>query len=114
MDNLTTITSHSTNQYFNLLSYVGYLKQTEVDKLLVISFIEELLNSDLAFSITEQEYKLMMQVVFCLIGDSCLFTDYPFLGYEATIRDNRDMFIPRITEDRQLRKTQQSEFRVQI
>ena len=40
MNNLTTITLNSLEEYFKILKYGGYLKENEVHKVLILSFIE--------------------------------------------------------------------------
>lgn len=72
MDNLTNIVSQSLINYYDLLSNYGYFKMKEVYKLLVLSYIEDLLTSDLVYKISEEDYRYIMQSVNCLLGTNCL------------------------------------------
>lgn len=62
--------------YFNALSNFGYKKYTDVYKLLVYSFIEEMLTGPFRIYITEDDYKSISIALECLYGSSCLIP-YP-------------------------------------
>lgn len=62
----------SLERYFNALSKLGYKSYSEVDKLLVLIFIQELLDSECKSFITEDDYKAINQALYCLYGSSCL------------------------------------------
>lgn len=66
----------SIDNYFDSLSKFGYKKQSDVDKLIVLTFIEELLSSEMRYYITEEDYRVLEQVLNCLYGSSCLIP-YP-------------------------------------
>ena len=97
--------------YFNTLAQLGYKKQSDVDRLLVYSFFEELLTGEMRYFITESDYKLIEQALSCLYGSSCL-VPYPeyinddslfgHLGDSSSLRITQDSNI-RCTEDRILR-----------
>lgn len=62
--------------YFNVLSNFGYKKYTDVYKLLVYSFIEEMLTGPFRIYITEDNYRSIATVLECFYGSSCLIP-YP-------------------------------------
>lgn len=66
----------SVSSYFKALTYFGYKKQTDVDKLLIFNFIEELLTGSMKCFITEDDYRYIEQALNCLYGSSCLIP-YP-------------------------------------
>ena len=66
----------SVSIYFNTLTQLGYKKQTDVEKLLVYNFIEEMLTGEMRYFITEEDYRKIEQALSCLYGSSCLLP-YP-------------------------------------
>ena len=66
----------SLDRYFNILSKLGYMSYFEVNKLLVLIFIYDLLESDCGVFITEDEYKVIDEALYCLYGSNCLIP-YP-------------------------------------
>lgn len=74
---LTNEVYNAIGRYFSVLTHLGYKAYSEVDKLLVLSFIEELLDSELAFFMTEEDYNIIARAVECLYG-SCMipYPDY--------------------------------------
>lgn len=73
MDNLVNT---SLEKYFNSLSKLGYIGYKEVDKLIVLIFIYELLDSECKSFITEDEYTTISKALYCLYGSTCLLS-YP-------------------------------------
>lgn len=63
------------NNYFSLLSHTGYKSYNEVYKLLVLSFIEEMISGNMKEYITEEDYKYISSTMECLYG-SCMIP-YP-------------------------------------
>lgn len=70
----------SLERYFNALSKLGYKSYSEVDKLLVLIFIQELLDSECKTFITEDDYRAINQALYCLYGSSCLI---PYPEYKS-------------------------------
>lgn len=107
---LTNEVYNSVNNYFSALKHLGYKPYSEVDKLLIFTFIEELLDGPMAYFITEDDYKSITNSLYCLYG-SCMipYPDYK-KGIDSTI--NRVLEEYRITETGILRSTEDSELRV--
>lgn len=70
------VLNKSLTRYFSILSKLGYVSYSEVDKLLVLIFIYDLLKSDCKSFITEEEYRILDKVLYCLYGHTCLIP-YP-------------------------------------
>lgn len=103
----------SLDRYFTTLSYTGYRKQCDVDKLLIFSFINDFLNSDTADFITESDYRLIGRALYCLYGSTCLIPYPEFVnqnsnGLQSII--NRDMIL-RFTEDNNIMFTEDNNIR---
>ena len=62
---------NSLNNYFSLLSRTGYKSYNEVYKLIVLSFIEDIISSDIKEYLTEEDYKYISSAMECLCG-SCI------------------------------------------
>lgn len=100
----------SLDKYFVSLSHLGYKTDTDVDKLLVFSFIEELLYGPLSEYITEDDYRDIDRALYCLYG-SCLI---PFPEYKSsfTPTTNNTLKEYRVTETRDLRSTEDFNLRI--
>ena len=107
---LTNEVYSSVNKYFQTLSHIGYKPDEEVNKLLIFIFIEELLYGPLSQFITEEDYKIIGNSIYCLYG-SCMI---PFPDYkkEPDSVINRMFEEYRITETSELRNTESHKLRV--
>ena len=59
MDNITSLLINSINKYFHTLSVFGYKDYDSVNKLILLSFIEELLAGKLSIFLNEEDYNLL-------------------------------------------------------
>lgn len=110
MEQLLDILHRALNKYFNTLKATGYIKDDIVYKLIVLSFIDDLLEQPNLDIITEEVYTDLYNAIFCLTGN-CII-DYPvkmdyddFIYYykkDDKIRVDND-FNSRITEDSNIR-----------
>lgn len=57
--------------YFRTLSLTGYKSYDVVNKILILSFIEELTNTELRHFLTDNDYKLMTDLLYQLFGSTC-------------------------------------------
>ena len=104
---------NSIGTYFNALTQFGYKKQGDVDKLLVYSFIEEMLTGEMRFFVTEADYRLLEQALSCLYGSSCLipYPQYANDDYLFGHIESGGLISPRITEDSNIRFTEDDRVR---
>lgn len=70
--------------YFDTLSKFGYISYKDVYKLLVLDFVKELTSSGFSYFITEDDYKHLQNMLYCLFGSSCLIP-YPDFKSGASI-----------------------------
>ena len=111
MGDLDELTFEALERYFNVLEKTGYVNEKDVNKLLLLMFIQEVLN-EYAYYITEEDYNLINKILVCLFGSSCLI---PFMQYQKMAQpiDNYILNTPiRITEDNIIRHTQSEEERL--
>lgn len=88
------ITFEAVNKYFTHLSNVGYFSQSNIDKLLLLTFIQEMIDNDFRGLISEEDYDYINKALYCLYGSSCLI---PYPDYYNTKR-RRTMYIGSISE----------------
>ena len=113
MDNITAISSEAFVRYFNALSKLGYKSYTDVNKLLVLSLIEELLTGELSFFVTEEDYRSITNALYCIMGDNCLISLPSYDTWDSTIHKDLTNVIYRITEGDILRITEEGGFRIE-
>ena len=113
MDKMLEISEEAITRYFTTLSQFGYKSYSDVDKLMVLVFMEEMLAGELSYFVTEEDYRYIINALYCLAGSTCMI-DFPmFETYDTLVHSNNRTFVPRITEDSILRSTEDDNFRVE-
>lgn len=112
MDNLQDIANNAIERYFNSLSKFGYKKYSDVNKLLVLLFIEELLTGELSFFINECDYRSIINVLYCIFGSTCLIDLPSFDVYDNIYHKDNTKLTYRITEDWLLRDSEHNLLRI--
>lgn len=113
MEQVANIAYDAITRYYNALSKLGYLKQSTVNGLVVLCFIEEFMNM-FPFDITEKDYTTILKAIECLAGSNCLI-DFPtYSAYVDTVSKykNYNLNKHRITEDSIIRIAESNSFRV--
>ena len=109
------------DNYYNILEQTGYYNYSSVCKILVLSFIDDLLNTEFNSFISEDDYKLIADILNCFTSSDCLIPYSKFTEYNNTIKGSVDeeesspvlsSYSNRITEDYNLRIAQDSSFRI--
>lgn len=96
---LTNVLYEALIKYFKKLSVFGYCSYREVDKIIVVSALEELLQT---YILTEDQYKLFQRVLNRLLGSSCLLP-YPNMPIvHSVISKDKEAFL-RLTESNDTR-----------
>ena len=113
MDNITAISSEAFERYFNTLSKLGYKSYSDVDKLLVLSIIEDILSGELSFFVTEEDYRSITNALYCIMGNNCLIDLPSYDTWDSAIHENKNRGSYRLTEGDVLRITEDSIFRIE-
>lgn len=113
MDNITAISSEAFERYFNTLSKLGYKSYSDVDKLLVLSIIENILSGELSFFVTEEDYRSITNAIYCIMGNNCLIDLPSYDTWDSAIHENKNRGSYRLTEGDVLRITEDSIFRIE-
>lgn len=110
MEELTKEVSKSLDRYFNTLATLGYINCKETDKLIILLFINDILDLNLTDSISEEDYKLLNKCLYCLYGTSCLIP-YPKYLQDVVLPKDYTIGDFRTTEDCVLRYTEENDIR---
>ena len=109
------------DNYYNILEQTGYYNYSSVCKILVLSFIDDLLNTEFNSFISEDNYKLIADILNCFTSSDCLipyseFTEYTNVTNSSIDKNDNPSVLAsysnRITEDYNLRIAQDSSFRI--
>lgn len=113
MDNITKMTETALTRYFNSLHVMGYMSQGDVNKLVLLSVLEEMLTSELSYFINEQDYRTITNALYCILGNNCMI-DFPsYATWDSLIHKATVDVTRRITEDNTLRYTEDSNYRIE-
>ena len=98
MEDFNLITIDTLNKYFDILSKAGYVKNKEVNKVIILTFLSRLLN-DFSEYITEEDYNDIIKSVYCL--SDCLIRLPKYNVFKDSLIHNKynDGLMLRITED---------------
>ena len=113
MDNITAISSEAFERYFNTLSKLGYKSYSNVDKLLVLSVIEDILSGELSFFVTEEDYRSITNALYCIIGNNCLIDLPSYDTWDSIIHENKNSVSYRLTEENIVRISENDIFRIE-
>ena len=113
MDKMLEISEEAITRYFTTLSQFGYKKYSDVDKIIILFFMEEMLAGEMSYYVTQDDQRHIVNALYCLAGSTCMI-DFPmFESYDTLVHSNNRIFVPRITEDSILRSTEDDNFRVE-
>lgn len=103
---------NAVTNYFSALSHIGYKPDSEVNKLVAFTFMEEMLYGRLSEYMTEEDYNTIRDSMECLYG-SCMmpYPDYKD-GYDEVV--NRMNSEYGITEEGILRATEYPQLRTKF
>ena len=98
MEDFNLITVDTLNKYFDILSKAAYIKNQEVNKVIIPTFLSRLLN-DFSEYITEEDYNDIIKSVYCL--SDCLIRLPKYNVFKDSLIHHKynDGLMLRITED---------------
>lgn len=114
MEETTKVTLEALNRYFNTLAKFGYKNYNSVNKLIVLTFLEELLSQENSVFVTEEDYNDIISAIYNLSGTTCMI-DFPEYNiYDSIIRkqDFNDLGI--MSEDYNLRMCEGNYIKVKM
>ena len=114
MNNLSITTQDTLTRYFEILKHGGYLQKHEVDKVLILSFIEEIIDDKFFDYITDSDYNIMINSIYRMIPNSCTIKFPSYDVYTNLINEIRTCSKYRATEDLNLRITEKNTVRMTV
>lgn len=106
---LTNDVYNAVDRYFSVLKHTGYKAYNEVEKLIAYIFIEEFLTGPLSVYITEEDYNIISNSLYCLYG-TCMIPYPDYMKSADSIVSKLHNY--RYTEDEILRAGNNYEVRV--
>lgn len=92
-------------RYFHSLSVFGYRKYSDVDKMLLLLYIEEILSGNMSYYITNADLMVINSALNCLYDSTCL------IDHLCNPTDNGLGYYP---QDATLRVTEDGNYRVAL
>ena len=111
MEDFNLITVDTLNKYFDILSKAGYVKNKEVNKVIILTFLSRLLN-DFYEYITEEDYNDIIKSVYCLSNCLMRLPQYNIFKDSLIHHKYNDGIILRITEDELNRFMENNMFKI--
>ena len=111
MEEVTNITENTVNRYFNSLSKLGYRNYTDVYKIIILTFLEELLDYDFFGFVSEEDYNAIMKAIYCLADNTCTIEFPSYATYDSIFRKSDVDLTPRVTEDGIFRTSERHELK---
>ena len=113
MEELNLITLNAISGYYNNLKYLGYVDCEETNNVILLSFINDLVNTFPQY-ITNSDYDTIFKAVQYLSDKSCFISAPHFLTQESLFKDSnyykQKSF--RLSEDSLFRLTEDNNYRV--
>lgn len=94
--NVCSAVMESITHYYKLLSQTGYVKQSVVNKLLVLSFIDDIIHD--FPPIDEKDYNALCKVWDCLAFNTCLIPWNMYRKYSGKTVSNISSRLLRVTD----------------
>lgn len=110
METLNNELFKSLSIYFDALSKLGYIKYSEVNKLIVVLFIKEILDELFDVVLSDKDFRSITNALNCLYGCSCILS-YPDMKRGLSIRVPLQSLFIRTTEQNMLRSAEVSKLR---
>ena len=111
MEYLDELTFQALDRYFSVLQKTGYIQYKDVDKLILLIFLQEIIDQ-YPYYVTESDYNIINDILVCLYGSTCLI---PYSQYQKVSEpiDNYIINTPiRISEDSDIRTSQEDNIRL--
>ena len=113
MEELNLITLNAINGYYNNLKYLGYVDCEETNNVILLSFINDLINTFPQY-ITNSDYDTILKTVQYLSDKSCFISAPHFLTQESLFKDSNyyKQKLFRLSEDSLFRLTEDNDQRI--
>ena len=100
---INQLTLDSINRYHRILKRTGFIGDQEIYKLFILSFLDDLFKEDFSWYITEENYKLMDNLITCLSKKSCIIPYIKEASHTEPIKNFLEDVPTRISENNVIR-----------
>ena len=113
MEELNLITLNAISGYYNNLKHLGYVDYQETFNIIILSFINDLINTFPQY-ITNSDYDTILKTVQYLSDKSCFISAPHFLTQESLFKDSNyyKQKLFRLSEDSLFRLTEDNDQRI--
>ena len=113
MEELNLITLNAISGYYNNLKYLGYVDCEETNNVILLSFINDLINTFPQY-ITNSHYDTILKTVQYLSDKSCFISAPHFLTQESLFKDSNyyKQKLFKLSEDSLFRLTEDNDQRI--
>ena len=109
---INELTLTSLQNYYKILKNTGYLENSQVYKLLLLTYIADLFDNSTSWYITEEDYILLTSIVDCLSKDTCIIPFNILPKHTEPINNYLEDTPTRISEDDIIRLSQDDVLRL--
>lgn len=100
---INQLTLASINRYHQVLKRTGFIGDQEVYKLFTLAFIDDLFKEDFSWYITEENYKLIDNLITYLSKDSCIIPYIKIASHTEPVKNFLEDIPIRISENNVIR-----------
>lgn len=93
MVEITNISYDALRKYFNFLSFFGYRNYEDVHRLLILLFINSIFTGECSEYVTEEDYRVIMNMVYLLTGKTCLISYMEFKSTATMLNSTSGTFV---------------------
>ena len=113
MEELNLITLNAISGYYNNLKYLGYVDCDETNNIIILSFINDLINTFPQY-ITNSDYDTILKTVQYLSDKSCFISAPHFLTQESLFKNSNyyKQKLFKLSEDSLFRLTEDNDQRI--
>lgn len=100
---INQLTLDSINRYYQVLKRTGFIGDQEVYKLFTLSFLDDLFKEDFSWYITEEDYRLMDNLITCLSKNSCIIPYTKVASHTEPVKNFLEDTPTRVSENNVIR-----------
>ena len=100
---INQLTLDSINRYYQVLKRTGFIGDQEVYKLFILSFLDDLFKEDFSWYITEENYKLIDNLITYLSKSSCIIPYTKVAFHIAPVKNFLEDIPARVSENNVIR-----------
>lgn len=112
MDELDDVAVKALDNYYNIISTIGYTDNNKILRLLYVVLMSKFMGSLFSQYIDDKDYKCIINSLNCMSDCMIDFIDYPTFKDNIEPIYNIDNYILRITESGIIRLTEDNNLRV--